>query len=305
MQHDDWQKHNLAAIMARLAPLRHLTDGPIYDEPAGMHHIRIIKTGSQLALYFVDRGTGVLEGPMSRLDLDRPLLLLAGYTQAALLALVWRPKPQRVCALGLAGGRISMLLHHHLPTATIDNVELDPAFATVAPAYFGLAFDERQRLELADARQFLEQTGERYDIILMDAFRDGSDQLDRLGTKQFYGLCARRLARGGVICANILRSDPRYAAKLAGLSAQFKGVRLLELKHSLVVFGSDQRLGSSELMRRAADLERRHGFEFPYLERAAGLRSLRELPAHLYQQIRAAQPLDDDALAAGHSAAGC
>lgn len=298
MEHDDWQKHNLAAIAARLAPLRHLPDGPIYDEPAGMHHIRIVKAGAQLAIYFVDRGTGALEGPMSRIDLDRPLRLLAGYTQAALLALIWRPEPRRICALGLAGGRISMLLHHHLPAATIDNVELDPAFATIAPAYFGIAFDDRQRLQLADARGFLERAGEPYDIILMDAFRDDSDQLDRLGTKQFYALCARRLARGGVLCANILRSDQRYAAKVAGLAAQFAGVRLLELKHSLVVFGSSQRLSSGEITRRAADVQRRQGFDFPYHERAAGLRAFRELPPQLYEQIRAAKPLDDNALSA-------
>jgi spermidine synthase len=288
-----WQQQNLAAIQRRLAWLRRLPDGAIYDEASGLQHIRILKHGSQIQLYFVDRASGALEGPMSRIDIERPLDLLAGYTQAALLSLIWQPNPRRICVLGFAGGRLALVLHHYLPGATIDNVDHDPAFTAIAPAFFGIGFDERQRLTIADGRQFLAGTDATYAIIVVDAFSDSGDQLDHLATAQFYELCARRLAPGGVLCANILRSDPHHAAKIKSLAAQFPAAQFAELKRSIVAFGAYQRLPATEVGRRAAELQRRHGFGFPFLARAAELHALRAARAELQQQIRHATPLED------------
>lgn len=288
-----WQQANLAAIERRLAPLRHQPDGVLYDARVGLHHIRLIKHGPQLLLFFVDAGGG-LAGPMSRIDLDRPLHLLAAYAQALLLALLWRPDPRRACVLGFGGGRVSLVLHHHLPDLTIDNVEIDPAFATLAPNYFGVGFDARQLLHIADARAFLEQSRHNYDLIVMDAFRDDTDELDRLATAQFYTLCARRLAPGGVLAANILKSDPHYAGKARTLFDCFPAGYLVDLKYSLVLIGTSyQRLDPAALARRADALQARHEFDFPLRERAAALRDRRDLDAQLQQSLRSAAPLDD------------
>lgn len=288
-----WQRVNLAAIERRLVPLRLRPDGVLYDARAGLHHIRIVKQGSELQLFFVGAG-GALDGPMSRIDLARPLHLQAGYAQALLLALLWRPDPQRACVLGFGGGRVSLVLHHYLPALTIDNVEIDPAFATIAPAYFGLGFDARQILHIADARAFLEAAPEGYDLILMDAFRDDTDQLNHLATTQFYELCAQRLVPGGVLAANILKSDPHCAAKARALFDRFPAGYLVDLKYSLVLFGATyQRLDLATLARRAAELQARHGFDFPLRERAANLRGRHDLEPRLQQSLRVAAPLDD------------
>lgn len=293
MRAAEWQQTNLKGIEARLAPLRALPDGPIFDE-RGLQHIRVIKQGDQLQLFFVN-SDGALEGPMSRIDLRRPLQLLSSYTQAAMLALLWRPTPRRACLLGFAGGRMALVLHHHLPDLTIDNVEIDPAFRELAPRFFGVGFDARQRLAIADARAFLaEHAGPPYEIMVMDAFRDDADQLDRLATAEFYALCRRRLARGGVLCVNLLRSDPRFAAKIRALQRQFGTIYLAELKHSLVLFATDQpRTPHQRLALRAAKLQARHQFHFPFAERAAGLAPLAEASPHLLEQIRRAEPLSD------------
>ena len=289
---EEWQQANLHAIAERLAPLRYLPDGVVYDARAGLHHIRILKQHSQLLLYFVT-ATGALDGPMSRIDLDHPLWLLAPYTQALLLALLWRPAPERVCVLGFGGGRMSLVLHHGLPHAIIDNVEIDPAFATIAPHFFGIAFDARQQLHIADARAFLASTARQYDLLLLDAFTDDSDALDHLATAQFYALCAQRLARGGVLGVNLLRSDPRLAEKLRALRSQFPGTCVLELKHSLVVFGLAAQRCDTDLARRAAELAARYGFDFPFAAHAAALRPARAMSDALLQQLRRAAPLDD------------
>jgi spermidine synthase len=184
-----------------------------------------------------------------------------------------------------------------LPAATIDNVDIDPAFRTIAPAYFGIEFGDRQRLCIDDARHFLEAADQTYDIIVMDAFRDDSDQLDHLATAQFYRLCAQRLAKSGMLCANVLRSDPHFAAKIKTLINQFSTVHLIELKHALVVFGCAYRpISAAEIMERATGLQQRHAFDFPFIERAAELRGPHDISHEILQQLSRATILTDEAI---------
>jgi spermidine synthase len=294
MQHRDWQQADLAAITARLSRLRQQPDGVVHDERTALHHIQIIKHAGQLHFYFRDPASGALAGPMSRVDLDRPLYLLAEYTQAAMLALLWRPEPEHVCIVGLAGGRLSMLLHHYLAQVVVDNVDIDPAVAEIATRFFGLAFDARQTIAIQDGRDFLAAARQRYDIIVMDAFRDDTDNLDHLATGEFYALCKARLARGGVLCANLLTSDTLFLAKSKTLLASFRYLYAVEHKRGVVLFGGDhQKLGADEIGRRSSALQRLHGFEFPFLARAAALKPARDLP--FYSALRAVEPLHDAA----------
>jgi spermidine synthase len=291
MQHT-WQRTNLAAIGARLAWLRYQPDGLVHDERTPLHHIQIVKHIGQVHFYFRDPANGALAGPMSRIDLDRPLYLLAEYTQAAMLVLLWRPQPERVCLIGLAGGRLSMVLHHNLARVVIDNVDVDPAVAEIAARYFGLAFDARQTISIQDGRAFLAAARDPYDIIVMDAFRDDTDNLDHLATSGFYMACKARLARGGVLCANLLTSDRLFLAKSRTLLASFRYVYVVEHKRGVVLFGSDhQRLSADEIAKRSAALQRMHSFEFPFLARAAALKPARDLP--YYPALRGADILQD------------
>lgn len=241
-----------------------LPDGVVYDDDSGMHHIRVLKAGSMLLLYLVDRASGELEGPQSRIDLRQPLQLQARYTQLALLTLLWVPQPQAICMLGLAGGRLARVLHHMLPDALLDCVEIDASMLPIASVLFGVPFDERLRATVADGRAFLERgAARRYDIIIMDAFSDHSDELDHLATAEFYAACDARLAQGGAMCANMLDGDPRYAAKVATFRAAWPHVWLAEHGGGAVLFGSRARLTRHELSERALQLGGRHGAHFP------------------------------------------
>jgi spermidine synthase len=300
MNDETWQHTHLLALSRRLGQLKSRPDGVLHEESSGSHQIRIVKQAGQIHFYFVDPATGALDGPMSRIDLDWPLRLLAEYTQAAMLALLWQPVPERVCILGLAGGRLSLLLYHTFPALTIDNVDIDPSAAEIATAYFGLTFDARQRLIVQDARVYLRELDARvaYDILIMDAFGDAGEDLDHLATMQFYAECRGRLSQGGVVCANILRSDQRFFAKVKTFLASFRHTLMSEHKRSLVLFGSDQRrLAAAEIAQRAAMIQRRHGFEFPFAERAAALKPYRETEVAQIRPLRdVALMQDDDAL---------
>src|SRR5215213_4973849 len=172
------QPNDLTSLAQRLNALKHLPDGVLREEISPLHHIRIIKEAGQIQFYFVDPGSGALDGPMSRIEIDRPLRLLASYTQSAMLTLLWNPAPTRVCLLGMAGGRLALLFYHYFATTLIDNVDIDPAVVPIATQYFGITFDSRQLIAIQDARAFLSAGAvQRYDIIVMDAFRDTTDEL--------------------------------------------------------------------------------------------------------------------------------
>lgn len=260
----------------RLAPLLALPDGTLAEVISPLQRIRIIKAGTQIHFYFVDPD-GTLDGPMSRIDLRRPLHLLADYTQMATLALLWRPEPQRACLIGLAGGRISLVLHHHLPELVIDNVEIDPAVGPLAERFFGLVFDHRQRLIVADAWAHLLATRERYDFIVMDAFSDATDDLDQLATPSFYQDCQAHLVTGGVMVANMLNSDTHYREKRASFAESFRYTYLAPRRGGAVLFGcNDMELTVAELTRRAGEIQRRCAFDFPFVARATQLQPIGE-----------------------------
>jgi spermidine synthase len=289
MNEATWQQNHRLALARRLERLKAMPDGILYDQASGPHQIRIIKHAGQIHFYFVDPASGALDGPMSRIELDRPLRLLAEYTQAAMLTLLWQPAPQRICMLGLAGGRLSLLFYHIFAHVTIDNVDVDRSAAQIATTYFGLTFDARQRLVVQDARAYLYklEPGVAYDILVMDAFGDAGEDLDHLATAQFYQECRARLAPGAVLCANMLKSDQRFFEKIKTFLASFRYVLVSEHKRSLVLFGCDQKkLAAAEIVQKAALLQQRHGFEFPFVERAAALKPYRETEVAQIKPLR-------------------
>lgn len=287
--------NDLVPLAQRLNALNDLPDGILHDEITALHHIRIIKDAGQIQFYFVDPSTGALDGPMSRIELDRPLRLLAGYTQAAMLTLLWNPAPARICLLGMAGGRLALLFHYYFASTVIDNVDIDPAVVPIATKYFGIIFDERQRIAIQDARAFLSaEVSQRYDIIIMDAFRDASDELNHLATRQFYQICQRRLTPGGVLCVNMLKSDRLLFEKIKTFMSSFQHVVVAELKRSLVLFGNQRRqLTHEQILANAGSLQRRNAFDFPFEERAAALQPARAIAAYSSQALRAVRVLDD------------
>jgi spermidine synthase len=263
------------ALDQRLAGVRSVPDGVLFECTVDSLHLVVIKRSNQVGLLFVTP-SGALDGPMSRIDLTRPLHLPAEYAQALTLALLWRPEPQRICMLGFGGGRLPLIFHHHLPQVVIDSIDIDPVFVEIAERFFGVTLDDRQHVAIGDGRAFLEQDGPRYDIIVMDAFGDTDNYLDHLGTVEFYAICQQRLQQGGVLCVNMLRSDPRFAQKTAAFCHQMAHVSAVQLKYSMILFGSSQRHHSAaQIAKRATELQTRLGLDFPFAERAAGLRAFR------------------------------
>ncbi len=188
--------------------------GLIHESESRYQFIQVVQSGPErrlylnegLAIHSVWRADTVLTGGEWDMFLTAPPLL---------------GRPARdVAILGNAGGTTARAFGVYYPAARIDGVEIDPAVSAVGRRYFGLEDNPRLTVVTADARPFLRATRERYDLILVDAYRQPYVPF-YLATREFFELARRRLRPGGLIALNVstVPGDHRLAQGVAGTLA--------------------------------------------------------------------------------------
>jgi len=194
----------------------------------------------------------------------------------ALPPLLGRPL-ERVAILGNAAGTTARALGVYYPEAEIDGVELDPAVSRVGRRFFGLEDNPRLTVHDADARPFLRRTERRYDLIVVDAYRQPYVPF-YLATREFFRLVRERLTPGGIVALNVaaVPGDRRLVNGI-GRTVTAELSQVLEwpaLRFNTIVLGLTQPLPAQELERRLAN-------------GPAALASLREL---LARDVRVLEP---------------
>jgi len=106
---------------------------------------------------------------------------------------------RRTLILGLAGGAAATTIQRVWPEADILGVELDPAVVEVARDHFGL---RNVRVEVADARRFVETSAGVHDLIIVDLY-NGATIPFFTATREFFTAVERRLAPGGAVVMNV------------------------------------------------------------------------------------------------------
>jgi spermidine synthase len=259
-----WQELNLAAINKRLAPVRRLPPGILFECRSQYNHIIVRRTADQVLLCYRHARRRV-EEVESRLSLVDPLALLSEYTQAMLLALVWQPRPRHILLLGLGGGRLQMVLHHYLENASLYTAELDPVVIKVARRFFGFAPDERQHIAVKDGREYLRGVPSEapYDLVFLDAYQAGGIPL-RLCTREFYAECRASLTPEGAVTTNLQTSTPLYDAVRKTFAASFRHTAVFPLlAGNVIVIGSDAtQFSLDEIRERAAAVQEHYQCDF-------------------------------------------
>lgn len=141
------------------------------------------------------------------------------------LLLAKKPKTVLVIGFGLGATAWSALQH---PVDQVDCVELVPAEREAA-AWFesenkGVLSQPRFRFIAQDGRNYLLTTTKRYDVISFNAINPSFSPY--LYTREFYELCRRRLAPGGVVCAWVPTNMGRFQTLAATFRAVFPHVTL-------------------------------------------------------------------------------
>jgi len=167
--------------------------------------------------------------------------------------LLVRP-PRNALVLGNAGGTVSRALAHFYPGVRVDGVELDPLVTSAGRRFLGLRETNGVRTITADARVFLASTHRRYDVIVVDAYRQPYIPF-QLATEEFFRLVRDHLTPGGVVALNVaaIPTDRTLTEDVGTtLATAFPQVwRWSALRFSDVLFAFRSRRSRGGLLRRA------------------------------------------------------
>ncbi|MBN2121471.1 polyamine aminopropyltransferase [Candidatus Micrarchaeota archaeon] len=112
------------------------------------------------------------------------------------------PNPKNVLIIGGGdGGTLREVLKH--PVERVVLAELDDEVIGFSKEFFpslsdGAFEDSRLELKIGDGRKFLEETEERFDIVIMD-LTDPEGPSTMLFTKEFYTLVKSKMGEGGIL----------------------------------------------------------------------------------------------------------
>ena len=194
----------------------------------------------------------------SSMNLSDPSALTVDYTRLMTLGIAYPPKVERILEIGLGGGRTVSYLSATLPDTGILAVELDKDVVELARKYFKFRETARLRTVVSDGRSFLMRDSEKWDVILIDAYR-GPFVPFHLLTKEFYTLVKSRLAPGGVVVQNIEPSTMLFDSATATLKSVFPSVDLYDGGGNVVAIGYEgPSLRQAELLQRAAAAQERY-----------------------------------------------
>jgi spermidine synthase len=149
--------------------------------------------------------------------------------------------PRSVAILGNAAGTTARGYGHYFPGARVDGVEIDPALTDVGRRLFDLR-GPNLHLHNADARPFLRRSSRRWDVIVVDAYRQPYIPF-YLATKEFFGEVRDHLTPRGVVLINVghPRDSDRLEKVLSATMGQVFGTVLRDAVRptNTVLLGTD------------------------------------------------------------------
>ena len=169
---------------------------------------RLVVTESGGETNFIENGIAVVSTPN-----------VEQVEEAAHYAMSQRPDARRVLLVsgGVAGVAKEILKYN---VAGVDCVELDPLVIETGRRFLPEHFaDPRIRVIATDARQFVRQTTNRYDVVILALPDPSTAQLNRFFTVEFFSGVKRVLADGGVLSFALGRYENYVSPELAQLLA--------------------------------------------------------------------------------------
>lgn len=210
----------------------------------------------------------------SAMKLSDPGALTVEYTRYMTLGIAYPPKLERILEIGLGGGRTVSYLKAALPDTAILTAEIDKDVVDLAKKYFKFTESASMRAVVADGRSFLMRDNDKWDVILIDAYR-GPFVPFHLLTKEFYTLVKSRLAPGGVVVQNIEPSTMLFDSATATLNSVFPSVDLYDGGGNIVAVGYDgPSLRQADLLARAAKVQERYNLRYDLRTMVAARRVL-------------------------------
>jgi len=237
----------------------------IYQTDSAYQYIRVVSDGSG------GRELELNEGVVTH-SVWRPGTVLTGRYWDLFLMLppLLRQPPRSMLVIGNAGGTMGRAYGRFYPDVSIDGVELDPKLNDVASRFFGAGDNPRMRLIAADGRPYLERTSRRYDLIVVDAYRQPYVPF-YLATNEFFRLVRQHLRSGGAVALNVAATphDRRLSDAIGTtlLTVFPRAWRWRALRFNDVLFALNESVTRTELERRARRVRGKLGLLVPLFRR--------------------------------------
>lgn len=210
------------AVMARgaIKPLPNL----IYEKESAYNFIQV----------FDEQGLRLLtvnEGQAFQSVYYPNTVRLGGYWDLFLVTpyLTTDTAPRSLLVIGLAGGTVTKQFAQVYPGIQMDGIEIDPEIVRVGRELFAMNEPSLNVIE-DDGRAALRKTDKRYDVIVVDAYRQPYIPF-HLATVEYYQELGAHLSERGVVAVNAARTphDARLVNALAATLKQvFPSVLLME-----------------------------------------------------------------------------
>lgn len=203
----------------------------------------------------------------SAMRIEKPDSLELAYTRKMMSFALFNPKPKRILMLGLGGGSLAKFCHRHFPDSEITVIEINKHVLAFREEFCVPQEDERFRIVLGDAAEFVVTANQTFDVILVDAF-DREGFASSICNTEFYEHLKHQLDDGGLIVCNLAGENRERAAHLRMLRRTF-GENTLSIPVGFddndiaIAFGNDQFTPNWErVFERAVKLSRIVGLDF-------------------------------------------
>ena len=160
-------------------------------------------------------------GAQSLVYVDDPDSLATNYLKYFQLSDLINPQIHKALMVGGGGFSYPRFFLNHHPESLIDVIEIDPKIVQIAQKYFYLKDDPRLKIITADARAYVRNSTDVYDVIFLDAY-NGTSIPYQLTTKEFFSDLYHHLTPDGLIVMNLI--SPKEGPKTAYLQSQIKTI---------------------------------------------------------------------------------
>ena len=189
------------------------------------------------------------------------------YSRSVALTALFAPRMRRALMLGMGSGSVGVYLQRRIDGLEVDYVDVDPEVPRLARRFFGFADGPRSRVHVDDARRFLANSGERWDLIVADTYV-GLSVPFHLTTTEFMSEVGRHLTADGVFALNLAAGldDDFSRAIFSTVRRSFPAARAFHARGASnvwVIAGPGAVGYLPDLQARARELDARWKFEPP------------------------------------------
>jgi spermidine synthase len=170
------------------------------------------------------------------------------------------PTDSKVLIIGMGAGTCARQIIHYRPDLKLTGIELDKEIISVGEKFFGLDTGKVD-VQVMDAITFLQQTQEKYDYIIVDAFIHGNLG-KQFTTREFYTLVKQKLNDKGIVGINYLAEKNWEIHLRQGLTDVFDSKRQvgIPLTYNFVILASDVEHDLSLIEEHDDDIKRLKNF---------------------------------------------